>query len=147
MKHFGGDPAVIGRQVRVNGHPAVVTGVVPEGFRGTYLAVEMDGYVSIEDLRRHRSGRRALVVSATASRGRCSCSDAWRQASAIDVAQQEMSTRCSTASGANIRTPTAASARAWCRSRYARPLPLKAVSEAIPLVRSLALVDRRVWSC
>ena len=51
MKHFGGDPAVIGRQVRVNGHPAVVTGVVPEGFRGTYLAVEMDGYVAIEDLR------------------------------------------------------------------------------------------------
>ncbi len=51
MKHFGGDPAVAGRQVRVNGHPAVVTGVVPEGFRGTYLAVEMDGYVAIEDLR------------------------------------------------------------------------------------------------
>ena len=55
MKHFGGDPAVIGRQVRVNGHPAVVTGVVPQGFRGTYLAVEMDGYVVDRGPARHRS--------------------------------------------------------------------------------------------
>src|SRR5262245_24386392 len=50
LKHFGGAPSVIGRRVRVNGHPAVVTGVVPERFRGTYLALELDGYLSVEDL-------------------------------------------------------------------------------------------------
>jgi putative ABC transport system permease protein len=51
MKHFGGDPNVVGRRVRVNGQPAVVSGVVKEGFRGTFLGVEMDGYLSVEDLR------------------------------------------------------------------------------------------------
>ena len=37
--------------------------------------------------------------------------------------------------GRNIRPPTQGSVRASCRSRYARPLPLRAVTEAIPLVR------------
>jgi hypothetical protein len=47
MKRFGGDPGVIGRPVRVEGQPAVITGVVPESFHGTLMAVEMDGYVTI----------------------------------------------------------------------------------------------------
>ena len=50
MKHFGGDPGVIGRHVRINGHPAVVSGVVPRSFHGTFLAVELDGYVTLDDL-------------------------------------------------------------------------------------------------
>ena len=49
MKHFGGDPNVIGKPVRMDGVPAVVTGVVERSFRGTVTAVEMDGYIAIED--------------------------------------------------------------------------------------------------
>ena len=49
MKTFGGDPDVIGKSVRVDGAPAVVTGVVPESFRGTLMGVEMDGYVTLDD--------------------------------------------------------------------------------------------------
>src|SRR5688572_33148977 len=49
MKHFGGDPNVIGRTIRMDGVPAVVTGVVDRSFRGTVTAVEMDGYIAIED--------------------------------------------------------------------------------------------------
>ena len=49
MKTFGGDPDVIGKPVRVDGAAAVVTGVVPESFRGTLMGVEMDGYVTLDD--------------------------------------------------------------------------------------------------
>jgi putative ABC transport system permease protein len=49
-KAFGADPNVIGKQVRVEGEPAVIIGVVPERFHGTLMAVEMDGYVAVEDL-------------------------------------------------------------------------------------------------
>src|SRR4029079_2668126 len=41
MKHFGGDPGVIGRRITVDGSPALVTGVVERSFRGTQLGVEM----------------------------------------------------------------------------------------------------------
>src|SRR5262249_12092878 len=34
---FGGDPAVVGRGVRVNGHPFTIVGVAPRGFHGTRL--------------------------------------------------------------------------------------------------------------
>ena len=115
MKHFGGDPAVIGRQVRVNGHPAVVTGVVPEGFRGTYLAVEMDGYVSIEDLRvidpdverwlyQNRKPRPMQLFGRLAP------------GVAIDAAQREMSTAARRPRARIYRTPTQGLARASCRS-------------------------------
>ncbi len=30
---FGGDPAIVGRSLRVNGEPATVVGIMPEGFR------------------------------------------------------------------------------------------------------------------
>ena len=49
MKHFGGDPNVIGMPIRVDGSPAVVSGVVEESFRGTLMGVELDGYVVVDD--------------------------------------------------------------------------------------------------
>ena len=138
MKHFGGDPAVIGRQVRVNGQPAVVTGVVPEGFRGTYLAVEMDGYVAIEDLRVIDPGVERWLYLNRKPRpmqlfGRLA------SGVGIDIAQQEMSALLDGLGREHPDTDGGIGARV-VPEPYARPLPLKAVSEAIPLVRSLALV-------
>ncbi len=34
-QRFGGDPGVVGTQVRMNDHPMTIIGVAPEGFRGT----------------------------------------------------------------------------------------------------------------
>jgi hypothetical protein len=50
MKTFGGDPGVIGRAVRIDGVPAIVTGVVAPSFRGPYMGVEIDGYLTLDDL-------------------------------------------------------------------------------------------------
>ncbi len=46
-KRFRGDAGVIGKQVRVNGKPAIIVGVVPPKFLGTLSTVEMDAYMPL----------------------------------------------------------------------------------------------------
>jgi predicted permease len=50
QKRFGGDPRVIGREVRVNGKQATIIGVVPKQFRGAIAVVEMDMYLPVGSL-------------------------------------------------------------------------------------------------
>ncbi len=45
QKRFGGDPRVIGKQVRIDGKPMEIVGVVPKQFHGSFSIFEMDGYV------------------------------------------------------------------------------------------------------
>jgi predicted permease len=47
QKRFGGDPAVIGMQVRVEGSPATIVGVAPKGFRGQFAGFELDAYLPL----------------------------------------------------------------------------------------------------
>jgi predicted permease len=47
QKRFGGDPHVIGKQVRVNGKSATIIGVVRKEFRGVFWVVEMDAYLPL----------------------------------------------------------------------------------------------------
>jgi predicted permease len=44
---FGGDSAVIGKTLTVNGHSLEVVGVAPEGFRGTNIGVRTDVFVPL----------------------------------------------------------------------------------------------------
>jgi macrolide transport system ATP-binding/permease protein len=46
-KRFGGDPSVIGKQVRIDGKPVEIIGVVPKEFHGSFSIFEMDGYVPL----------------------------------------------------------------------------------------------------
>ena len=46
-KRFNGDPAIVGRQVKINGHFVTVVGVAPEGFLGTYSLVDMQAYLPL----------------------------------------------------------------------------------------------------
>jgi predicted permease len=47
QKRFRGDPGVIGKQVRLNGKPAIIIGIVPKQFLGTLPVAEMDGYLPL----------------------------------------------------------------------------------------------------
>jgi predicted permease len=47
QKQFGGDPGVVGSQVRLNGIVAQIIGVAPKEFHGTYAGVDMDGYMPL----------------------------------------------------------------------------------------------------
>jgi predicted permease len=47
VRRFGGDPGVVGRSVRVNGHPMTVVGVAPRGFHGVEVGSTVDLFVPI----------------------------------------------------------------------------------------------------
>lgn len=45
--HFGGDLAIVGRKVSVDGHPITIIGVVPEGFHGINPILSIQGYMPV----------------------------------------------------------------------------------------------------
>src|ERR1700693_5759390 len=45
--HFGGDAAIVGKKVSVDGHPITIVGVAPEGFYGVNALVSVQGYMPI----------------------------------------------------------------------------------------------------
>lgn len=47
QRRFGGDPQVIGKQVRVGGKPATIVGVIEKEFRGQFTVFEMDAYAPL----------------------------------------------------------------------------------------------------
>ena len=47
QKQFGGDAAIVGKRVLINGKPATIVGVAPKEFHGTFFAFDMDGYLSL----------------------------------------------------------------------------------------------------
>ena len=46
-RRFNADPNVIGKQVKLNGKPAIIVGVAPKGFRGPYSLVDMQAYLPL----------------------------------------------------------------------------------------------------
>jgi predicted permease len=56
QKRFGGDPSVIGKQVRIDGKPVEIVGVVPKQFHGSFSIFEMDGYMPLSTLFPSNSG-------------------------------------------------------------------------------------------
>jgi putative ABC transport system permease protein len=50
LRQFGGDPAVVGRRVQLNGHDAVIAGVMASGFRFNETAIgTADGWIPSVD--------------------------------------------------------------------------------------------------
>ncbi len=47
QRRFGGDPQVIGKQVRVGVKPATIVGVMEKEFRGQFTVFEMDAYAPL----------------------------------------------------------------------------------------------------
>jgi predicted permease len=47
QRRFGGDPQVIGKQVRVGARPATIVGVMEKNFRGQFTVFEMDAYAPL----------------------------------------------------------------------------------------------------
>ena len=50
QKAFGGNPDVIGKQVRIDGRAATVIGVTSKDFHGLMAGADMDGYLTIRSL-------------------------------------------------------------------------------------------------
>ena len=133
MKTFAGDPAVLGKQVRVEGEPAVIVGVVPESFHGTLMAIEMDGYLALDDFGVVQpdakpwfyNNRKARTVQVF---GRL------KPGVSVSDAQTSLDVLMAALEHEYPDTDRGVSARV-VPEPLARPLPMRVVSEAIPRVR------------
>lgn len=47
QRQFGGNPAIVGQTVRMNGHPFTIIGIAPENFPGTDNILAVDAYVPL----------------------------------------------------------------------------------------------------
>ena len=137
MKTFGGNPGVIGKAVRVDGSPAVITGVVAKSFRGTLMGVELDGYIALDDYgvlmpdaRRwlyHNRKARPLQLFARL-----------RPGVTLSEAQAATTALMTTLANEHAETDQGIGARV-VPEPLARPLPMRAVTTAIPFVRFFGL--------
>lgn len=137
MRTFGGDPGVIGKAIRVDGSPAIITGVVAKSFRGTLMGVELDGYVTLDDygvlmpdVQRwlyHNRKARSVQLFARLKPG----TTVGEAQAAMDVLMTTLAVEHSdTEQGIGVRvTP----------EPLARPLPMRAVTAAIPFVEFFGL--------
>jgi predicted permease len=137
-KHFGGDPGVIGQAIRVDGSPAVISGVVEESFRGTLMGVEMDGYVAVEDYgalvpdvnRWLYNNRRARPMHVMAR---------LKPGVTIDEAQAAVDVLMATLATEHPATDKGMAAVVMPEP-LSRPMPMRSVREAVPLVQTFGLV-------
>jgi len=134
QKRFGGDAAVVGKRVLVNGKPATVIGVTPKEFHGTFFAFDMDGYLSLNavPLVQGSSGfwtdrrNRELMVLGRLKAG---VSVAQAQSSVELIGKRLAAQYPATNQGATVRV---------IPERLARPAPL--VTNFVPVIASLFLV-------
>jgi len=137
QKRFGGDPGAVGKQVRLDGKAAHVVGVAPNGFHGLYAGAEMDCYLPLNSLNVRYSdgdrfftnrGSRPLTVV-----GRLKPGVSLAQAqNSLDVVARRMGEQYPvTDKGIGVRVVPEV---------LARPLPLRFLANAIPLLRIFVLI-------
>lgn len=136
QRTFGGDPGVIGRQVRLDGFGARVIGVVPKEFLGTWAGAEMDSYLPINVLSRFGDttsdfftgrDRRLLTVM-----GRLKPGVSLREAqNSMDVIARRLERQYpDTDKDIGIRVVP---------EQLARPVPVRFMAESLPLIRLFLL--------
>ena len=64
QRHFNGDPAVIGRTLRVEGHPFTIVGVTPSSFFGVAVGMAPEVTIPVTMLPRLRSDERDTLTTA-----------------------------------------------------------------------------------
>lgn len=134
QKNFGGDPAVVGKQVLANGQPATIVGVAPKDFHGTFFAFDMDGFMTLNAMAMDNPSSkfwtdrhdRRLVVLGRLQPGVVLS----RASSSANVIAQRLAAKYpSTNSDVTIHV---------IPERLARPAPL--VSSFVPVIAGLFLV-------
>lgn len=138
QKRFGGDPAVVGTRVRINGKTATIVGVAAAGFTGVFSAAEMDGYLPLNHLTVNREmrgldlfGNRRVRPLTVLGRLKSGVTVAEAQ-SALDVVAARLAAEYPTSDndlGYRILP-----------ERFARPFPMPRVARVIPGIAGLFLV-------
>ena len=61
QRRFGGDPNLVGKTIKLNGHDFTIIGVAPEEFRGTVVDLRAGFLHADDDGEADRAGRIELV--------------------------------------------------------------------------------------
>ena len=135
QRRFGGDAAVVGTIVRLNGLPTRVIGVTPPGFHGLYQGAEMEGYVPLGSAqgRAVRSGRlfndRTLRFLTMLGRLQPGVSMSSAQA-AVTLAAERLQRTYPQEKDVTARVMP---------EPMARPIPMRFLSRLLPLIRGSLL--------
>jgi putative ABC transport system permease protein len=136
-KHFGGDPNVIGKIVRLDGEPAVISGVVESSFAGTLVAVELDGYIDIEDYGIVEPGAKRWLYHNRHAR---TMQLLGRLKPGVSLSEAQASTdRLLNALALEHPDSDKGFGAAVIPETLARPLPMRSIRDAVPLVRAFTL--------
>jgi len=136
-KHFGADPTVIGKFIRLDGEPAVISGVVEPSFAGTMVGVELDGYIDIEDYGIVEPGAKRWLYHNRRAR---TMQLLGRLKPGVSVREAQASTdRLLDALAVENPDSDRGFAAAVIPETLARPLPMRSIRQAVPLVRAFTL--------
>jgi macrolide transport system ATP-binding/permease protein len=130
QKRFGGDPAVVGTTVRLDGQPAQIVGVAPPGFHGLYHGAEMEGYVTLAGRRstlptERLFNDRSIRYLTMLGRMKPGVSLAEAQAS-VDIVARRLAAQYPVERDVSARV---------LPEPMARPIPLRLLSWLLPLIR------------
>jgi predicted permease len=137
IKHFGGDPHVIGMPMRMDGAAAIISGVVERSFRGTVMGVELDGYIAVEDYGTINPDANRWLYHNRKARG-MNVLGRLRPGVSLEDAQASLDVLMTTLE-AEYPESDQGIAAAVIPEPLARPLPLRSVREAVPLVRLVGM--------
>ena len=135
QRRFGGDPAVIGTVVRIDGAPTRVIGVTPKDFHGLYQGAEIEGFVPLGTLRGRSSNPGRFLTDRTyrfltvLARLRPGVSVETAQA-AVDVVARRLQRTHPQEKDVTARV---------IPEPLARPVPMRFLSSLMPLIRGSML--------
>ena len=135
QRRFGGDPAVVGAVVRIDGTPTRVIGVTPSDFHGLYQGAEIEGFVPLGTLLGRSSHPNRLFTDRTfrtltvVARLRPGVSVESAQA-AVDVVAQRLQRTYPQERDVTARV---------IPEPLARPVPMRFLSSLMPLIRGSML--------
>ena len=135
QRRFGGDPAVVGTIVRLDGIPTRVIGITPPAFHGLYQGAEIEGFVPLGTLQGRSSRPERLFTDRTLrpltvlARLRPGVSVETAQA-AVDVVARRLQARYPQEKDVTVRV---------IPEPLARPVPMRFLSSLMPLIRGSML--------
>lgn len=135
IRRFGGNPAVVGTVVRIDGQAVRIVGVAPAGFRGLFAGADVDGYVPLATVRFAQAADRPfsdrtfyyLTMAGRLKRG---VSLATAQSAASTVARRLSAQYPASEGGTGVRVMP---------EPNARPMPIRFFSVILPVIQWLVL--------